>query len=185
MTMPRTILLTVALLTIATAVGCSGYRQSGSDGQYLEDDAAATLARMKAADPTLQRFLDSAAGYAVFPEVAKGAVGIGAAHGRGAVYEGGGVVGYAGLTQATIGLQLGGQVYSEVIFFETAADLGTFKRGEAEFAAQASAVAAAKGAAANADYANGVAVFTIGQKGLMFEASVGGQKFSYRPKADG
>ena len=96
--------------------------------------------------------------------------------------EGGEVVGYCDLAQATIGFQLGGQVYSEIIFFEDSVSLDAFKAGTFEFAAQASAVAASADASVNADYEHGVAVFTLSGKGLMYEASIGGQKFDYTPK---
>jgi lipid-binding SYLF domain-containing protein len=133
-------------------------------------------------DPGLQKFFDEAAGYAIFPTVGKGAVGVGGAYGRGELYEGGQLVGYCTLTQASIGLQLGGQAYTEMIFFEAQAALDRFKTGNFAFAAQASAVALKSGASANAKYTDGVAVFTMGEAGLMYEASIGGQKFSYEPK---
>ena len=91
-------------------------------------------------------------------------------------------MGYCTLTQASIGLALGGQAYTELIFFETQAALEKFKTGNFAFAAQASAVALKSGASANAKYTDGVAVFTMGEAGLMYEASIGGQKFNYRPK---
>jgi lipid-binding SYLF domain-containing protein len=155
----------------------------------MQMTAEATVDMFKRTDPSLQKFFDSAAGYAVFPEVAKGAAGIGAAHGKGVLYENvksgdtmtAKAVGTATLNQGTVGLQLGGQTYSELIFFQDAKALNTFKASETEFSAQASAVAASKSAASNADYSNGVAIFTSGQQGLMFEASVGGQKFNYQP----
>jgi len=136
---------------------------------------------LKRADPGLSRFFDDAAGYAVFATVGKGAVGIGGAHGTGVLFEKGTSVGEATLTQVTVGLQLGGQAYSEVIFFETEKSLADFKKGGFAMAAQVSAVAASAGASANAKYVQGVSVFTLSKGGLMAEASVGGQKFSYRP----
>ena len=89
------------------------------------------------------------------------------------------VVGKTTLTQVTVGLQLGGQVYSEFIFFKDDVALGNFKRGNFELGAQASAVAATAGASADADCDKGVAIFTNTSGGLMYEASVGGQKFKY------
>jgi lipid-binding SYLF domain-containing protein len=97
------------------------------------------------------------------------------------LFEKGKAVGKTSLAQVTIGLQLGGQSYSEVVFLETEAALNDFKKGNFALAAQVSAVAAASGAAANAKYASGVAVFTATKAGLMYEASVGGQKFGYEP----
>jgi lipid-binding SYLF domain-containing protein len=114
--------------------------------------------------------------------VGKGAVGVGGAYGKGVLYQGGRAIGYCDLSQASIGFQLGGQAYSEIIFFEDELSLQNFKSGTLEFAAQASAVAAASDASANADYDHGVAVFTLAGKGLMYEASIGGQKFTYQAK---
>jgi lipid-binding SYLF domain-containing protein len=147
----------------------------------LDAKAQAAIARAKEADPGLSTFFNTAAGYAVFPTVGKGAVGIGGAFGRGELLQNGRVVGYCTLTQASIGLALGGQAYTELIFFENEAALNDFKSGEYTFAAQVSAVALQSGASANAKYTNGVAVFTLGEAGLMYEASVGGQKFNYDP----
>jgi hypothetical protein len=144
-------------------------------------EAQDTVAVFKKADPDLSRFFKSSVGYAVFPTVEKGAVGIGGATGSGVVFEKGKAIGKTSLTQVTVGAQLGGQTYSEIIFFETAPAFTDFKKGTLALAAQASAVAATKGASTNAKYQNGVAVFTTGKGGLMFEASVGGQKFGFEP----
>lgn len=181
---PIGITLRVAALALTAATAaCHRYDTSDLDQRAeLERRAAQSVELFRAIDPTLARFFEESAGYVIFPVVTKGAVGVGAAHGQGVVYEGRTIIGYAEMTQATIGAQLGGQQYSELIFFETPSDLQRFKAGELEFAAQASAVAAAEAAAANASYQTGVAVFTVGQSGLMFEASVGGQKFSFKPK---
>lgn len=152
--------------------------------QKQEELAAAVQAavdQFQRADPDLQRLFEQSAGYVVFPRIAKGAAGVGGAHGAGQVFEKGGVIGEARMTQVTIGFQLGGQVYSEVIFFETPARLKDFKDERVEFSAQVSAVAAAEGASRNAKYDHGVLIFTLAGKGLMYEASVGGQKFNYRP----
>jgi len=144
-------------------------------------DADKTVKLFKKTDPGLDRFFKSSVGYAVFPNVGKGALGIGGGHGAGILYEHGKPVGKATLTQVTIGLQMGGQAYAEIIFFETEKVLSNFKEGNFEFSGQVSAVAATAGASANAKYREGVAVFTATRGGLMFEASVGGQKFSYEP----
>jgi lipid-binding SYLF domain-containing protein len=144
-------------------------------------EARATIQVFKKADPGIAKFLGEAAGYAVFATVGKGAIGIGGAGGSGVLFEKGKPVGKASLAQVTIGFQLGGQAYSEIIFFESAAALDAFKKGNFALAAQVSAVAAASGASANAKYSQGVAVFTVTKGGLMYEASVGGQKFGYEP----
>jgi hypothetical protein len=144
-------------------------------------EARRAKGKLELADPGLTRLFDTAPGYAVFATVGKGAVGIGGAHGNGVLFEKGSAMGKTTLTQVTVGLQLGGQAYSEVIFFETDKALADFKKGEFTMAAQVSAVAATAGASANAKYVDGVSVFTLAKGGVMAEASVGGQKFSYLP----
>ena len=144
-------------------------------------DARTAIGALERADPGLTRLFDGASGYAVFASVGKGAVGVGGAHGTGMLFEKGKAVGKTTLTQLTVGLQLGGQAYTEVIFFETDKALLDFKKGEFTLAAQASAVAAAAGKSANARYVDGVSIFTLAKGGVMAEASVGGQKFSYLP----
>jgi lipid-binding SYLF domain-containing protein len=114
--------------------------------------------------------------------VGKGGIGIGGAHGKGLVLVDDQVDGYTSLSQVTIGFQLGGQRYAQFIFFKDAYALGEFKRGNFELSAQASAVAVKAGASADAAYSGGVAIFTSGSGGLMFEASVGGQRFSYEAR---
>ena len=168
------ILLVVGLLNLAVAAQTIDVTKDVKEAQE-------TIAVFKKADPKLSRFFDNAVGYAVFPTVVKGAAGVGGARGSGIVFEKGTAVGKASLTQGTIGAQLGGQTYSEVIFFETVPAFTDFKKGELALAAQVSAVAASADASKNAKYQDGVAVFTIGKGGLMAEASVGGQKFSFEP----
>lgn len=147
-----------------------------------ERRAMDAIAAFKQADPGIETFFQEAYGYAVFPEITKGGIGIGGAQGDGTVFEGGASVGSSTMSQVTIGLQLGGQTYREIIFFKDKAALDNFKRGNFELAAEASAVAAAKGASKSANYERGVAIFTLAQSGLMFEASIGGQEFTYEPK---
>lgn len=144
-------------------------------------EARETIEVFQKADPSISKFFSGSAGYAVFPTVGKGAIGVGGAGGSGVLFEKGNPIGKTSLAQVTVGLQLGGQSYSEIVFFQTAAALTDFKKGTFALAAQVSAVAAAAGASANAKYQHGVAVFTIAKGGLMYEASVGGQKFKYEP----
>jgi len=181
----RNAVLVCALVAscVFLVTGCSTTPTTAEGQAQLTAKTQEAIAAAQKADPGLQKFFDSAAGYAVFPSVGKGGVGVGGAYGRGEVYEGGKMVGFATLSQASIGLQLGGQTYTELIFFENKAALERFKSGSFAFAAQASAVALKSGASANAKYTGGVAVFTVGQTGLMYEASIGGQKFSFQPVA--
>jgi lipid-binding SYLF domain-containing protein len=162
--------------------GCATAPKTAEGKAELNTKVQNSMDKAVKSDPGLKKFFDEAAGYAVFPTVGKGAIGVGGAYGRGELYEGGQLEGYCTLTQASIGLALGGQAYTELIFFETKAALDHFKTGNFAFAAQASAVALKSGASANAKYTDGVAVFTMAETGLMYEASIGGQKFSYKPK---
>jgi lipid-binding SYLF domain-containing protein len=134
-------------------------------------------------DSTLNTFLTNSAGYAIFPSVGKGGFIVGGARGKGIVYEKTNIIGTATMTQASIGAQVGGQTFAEIIFFETPAALTDFKDGKFEMSAEASAVAAAEGASAAAKYKDGVAVFTLPKKGLMVQASIGGQKFKFEQEA--
>jgi lipid-binding SYLF domain-containing protein len=161
---------------------CSTAPKTAEGKASITIDADSALARAQATDPSLKKVLDDAYGYAVFPTVGKGAIGLGGAYGKGVAYERGSVIGYCDLSQATIGFQLGGQSYTEIITFQTKEALENFKTGHFAFDAQASAVALKSGAGANAKYTGGVAVFTMNEAGLMYEASIGGQKFGYQNK---
>ncbi len=145
-------------------------------------EARETIATFKQKAPGIEKFFKNAAGWAVFPSIAKGGFIVGGARGDGVVYKNDEVIGYTVLSQGTIGLQIGGQAYSELIFFEDEAALNHFKSGNAEFSAQGSAVAVTAGASADAKYAEGVAVFTMTSGGAMLEASLGGQGFSFEEK---
>jgi len=161
--------------------GCATEPQSASDRTQLHNDSLAALNNVKQKDPSLSDFLSSAYGYALFPDIGKGAAGVGGAYGRGEVYEQNQRVGYTDMTQGTVGVALGGQEYSELLVFQNKWALDQFKAGNFEFAAQVSAVAINSGAAASAKFQNGVAVFIDVKGGLMGEASIGGQKFTYQP----
>jgi len=150
------------------------------DQGVKNNEVAETIANFKNEDPNLKAYFNKAYGYAVFPTIGKGAIFIGGAHGSGEVFEKGRLIGTSSLTQLTIGFQLGGQAYSEVIFFKDKKRLKDFTTGNFEFSAQASAVAVTAGASADAAYENGVAVFTMAKGGLMYEASIGGQKFGFK-----
>ncbi len=145
----------------------------------MQLSVAKAILDVKNSDPSIEKFFKESAGYAVFPNVGKGGIGIGGAHGKGLVIVNDKAVGRTSLSQVTIGLQLGGQVYAEFIFFKDEVALGHFQRGNFELNAQASAVAVTAGASADANYDKGVAIFTNVGGGLMYEASVGGQKFKY------
>jgi lipid-binding SYLF domain-containing protein len=169
--------LLVSNLTLALAIG----GLAGPAPAAAQNDVPHAIAEFKRADSGMAKFFADSYGYAIFPTVGKGAIGIGGARGKGWVYEQGSLKGRSTLTQVTIGLQLGGQAYREVIFFKDQTALNDFCRGNFELSAQASAVAVTAGASANVKYNGGVAIFTMAKGGLMYEASVGGQKFSFKP----
>jgi lipid-binding SYLF domain-containing protein len=171
------LLVSLALATVGVPAPATG----SDDDTAAIKKAGAAVDMFKKTDPSLDKFFKNAKGWAVFPSVGKGAIGIGGAGGSGILFEKGKAVGKTSLTQVTVGLALGGQSFSEIIFFENDLALSRFKGGDFALAAQVSAVAAASGAAAAAKYTQGVAVFTAGESGLMFEASVGGQGFGFTP----
>ncbi len=168
------------IVILAIAYGCTSTRpESQGDRETLDRETSSAITQFRNKDLGMSGWFAEAYGYAVFPSVGKGGIGVGGAYGRGQVYRQGRQLGYATLKQVTVGFQLGGQAYSEIIFFKDMAALDEFIRGNYEFDAQASAVALTAGASVDAAYNGGVAIFTMTKGGLMYEASVGGQKFSY------
>ena len=182
------------LLVITTFVlGFSGLAHADSYSNAIE---------VFKKSPAVQPFFENAYGYAIFPTVGKGGIGIGGAYGKGQVYQGGKVTGTARLYKATIGFQLGGQAFSEIIFFQDKRAYDEFTSGNFEFDAAASAVAItaaaqakvgtegvtagasagpATGIQADTNYRKGMAVFVHTKVGLMYEAAIGGQKFGFKP----
>src|SRR5580692_4643788 len=161
-------------------------------GPAMADEYLDTAASYKTAGQS-SSFFPKSYGYAVFPSVGKGGLIVGAAHGSGRVYAHGKYVGDVSMTQVSVGFQAGGQAYSEIIFFEDKRAFDEFTSGSFEFSADAGAVvitAAASGTAGSANsgekaatagnYYKGMAVFTIAKGGLMYQAAIGGQKFSYK-----
>jgi lipid-binding SYLF domain-containing protein len=171
-------LTTISLFLTGLLISVSGFSQNEKERSLIEDSKNAQAAFVES-DNLMQSLFDNAYAYVIFPNIGKGAIGIGGAAGNGIVFQNGVPIGSAKMKQVSIGFQFGGQTYREVIFFENEAALERFKQDNFEFAAQASAVAATKGASANVKYRDGVMVFTQEKKGLMYEASIGGQKFDY------
>jgi len=171
--------MTVLALGAACLQGCAAGEQTASRKAEALQNSTVALAAFKERDPSLTERINSSYGYAIFPSVGKGGIGVGGAYGSGVVFEQGEAIGNTTLSQATIGLQLGGQEYRELILLENRAALNDFTSGNFEFAAQVSAVAADAGASADADFNDGMMIFTMQVGGLMYEASVGGQKFSF------
>jgi hypothetical protein len=155
----------------------------GKEEQALEElhqESKATIDRFEARDPGLKQLLNSAHGYVVFPSVGKASAVLGGAFGKGEVFERGEMIGYAAVAQLTVGVQLGGDTFGEVIAFQDKAALDRFKAGKWAFAASASAVLVKAGAAASARYERGVAVFVLPEGGMMLELAIGAQRFFYR-----
>jgi lipid-binding SYLF domain-containing protein len=170
-------------LFAAASVGCgSTAPDSKSDAEKLDDECIAAKKSLMSHDSSIGKWFDTAYGYVLFPSVGKGAIGIGGAHGKGQVYEAKKLVGYSSMTQATIGLALGGQAFTEVIFFKDQDAFRAFKEGTYELTAQASAVAVKDGAGATSAYSGGVKTFVLVKGGAMADAAVGGQKFKYAAK---
>jgi lipid-binding SYLF domain-containing protein len=175
----KTIMLAFSLLIVLVANA-----QNDQDKKIMADaeNAKETLmAKDLGLGLGLEKFFKNASGYAIFPNVGKGALVVGGASGNGVDYENGKMIGMASLKKVSIGLQAGGQSLIEVIFFETDEALDKFKEANYEFSAEVSAVIANEGKSENANYDDGVVIFTFTKGGLMADASVGGQKFEYHP----
>lgn len=162
-------------------VACATAPRTAEDRSDLRQEAVEALDDLQRNSPAVYQVLRDAHGFAVFPTVGKGAAIVGGGYGRGVVYEFGNVVGYADVTEGSAGLQLGGQKFTQFVVFEHAHAMNRFKSDELAFDTRASAVAIEAGAGASAVFRDGVAVFTVDEKGLMFEAAVGGQRFRFIP----
>jgi lipid-binding SYLF domain-containing protein len=181
MKISRKVNIQTSLLVVLFVFATSAMAQVGAWDPKAEEKAEKTIATFKEKNDKMNSYFEDSYGYVVFPSVGKGGIVLGGAHGRGIVYEKGELIGAAKMTQITLGFQWGGQAYSEVLFFKDKDALDSFKKSEVEFSGQASAVAVTLGASADIAYENGVAVYTLAKGGLMYEASLGGQKFNYLP----
>lgn len=169
------------LLMLFIAITSCGPGKPGNADNLMQD-ATKAKAAMSQADSNVRELFNSSAGYAIFPNVGKGAYIIGGASGNGIVYEKGIMTGYANLKQVDVGLQVGGEAYREVLFFENQDELNDFKNGEYELSANATAVAIEKGKAKTIKFEDGVAVATMPKAGAMVGVSVAGQRFGYTAK---
>jgi lipid-binding SYLF domain-containing protein len=176
--MPRLHNAFLGVLLVGFA-GCATAPKTGPDRARLETSATDTVSQMVAKDPGLQVTLDHAAGYAVFPTVGKGALIVGGASGRGVLFEHGRAVGYVRLDEASLGLQAGGETFSELIVLDTGSALQRMKNDNFHLGAKMSAVALTTGAAVGAEFRDGVAVFILPKGGAMVDASVGGQQIRF------
>jgi lipid-binding SYLF domain-containing protein len=164
--------------------GCTSPAPKGeADRATLASETMAAMDAFKNDDPSLQELIDKSVGHAVFPEVGKAGFIAGGSYGQGEVFEGAQKIGYADITQATVGLQAGAQTFGELILFMRPEDLSSFKENRFSLAGNISAVALREGAARSVDTTQGVVVFVRTKKGAMAEASVGGQRFRFRPLA--
>lgn len=169
------LMVMACVLNIMPAFG-----QSESKNNKIIADSKTAKTEFLAVDALMKGIFDTAYGYVIFPNVGKGGVGVGGAAGNGVVFEQNTIIGMAKMSQVSVGFQAGGQAYREIIFFESKKQLDRFKGSQLEFSAEVSAVAVTAGASAKAKYTNGVMVFTMQKGGLMYEASVGGQKFKFK-----
>lgn len=178
----KTRAIVVMVLIMGLMAGCSTGSVTKDEGDALLKRSQASRQEWNEADPQLEAFAKKGYGYAFFPEITKGGLLVGGAHGRGVVYEKGQHIGYAELTQMSAGFQAGLQYYSQLIVFENQPAMDKFKRNEIDFGANASAVYEDKGAAMSAQFVDGVAVFVRPTRGAMAEASLGGQQITYLSK---
>lgn len=147
------------------------------------DEVNTTIDQFRQTDPTLQRFFDQSYGYAVFPSVATGGLVFGGSHGHGVAFAQGQPVGTAEVTRVSVGAQVGGQTFSEIVFFKNRDDFQEFRNGDYQVSGSVSAVGLDRGAGANAAFQDGVAVFVNDRSGLMAAADIGAQELSFTPMA--
>ena len=169
------VLLYCALLVVTVA-----YPQQEKKLQKIIKDALTTKEALIAADPNMAQLLENSFGYAIFPNVGKGGLLLGVSAGYGVVWQNGEVIGSAKIREVSIGLQLGGQAFSQVIFYDSDEAFSRIKANKVEFRAQAAALADSKSASTNINMADGILVFVKSKKGLMGEAAIGGQKFKFK-----
>lgn len=174
--------MVVMVLVTGLMAGCSTGSVTKDEGDALLKRAQASRQEWNKVDPELEGFAKKGYGYAFFPQITKGGLVFGGARGQGVVFEKGQHIGYADLTQMSVGFQAGLQDYSQVIVFENQSAMDKFKRNEIDFAANASAVYADQGAAAGAQFVDGIVVFVRPTRGAMAEASLAGQQITYVPK---
>ena len=176
----RSMLLPLCAVGLAALAGCETTSpNSPATNMDLSNRSQVALHQMTAQDPHLQDLIGNSVGNVIFPEVGQGAVGVGGASGSGIVYRNGQVVGTATMNQLSIGPDIGGQTYSELIIFKDEKALNRLMNDSLEFGAEAHATAVKAGAAAGTEFSNGVAVFILPKGGLEVGASLTGQKFHF------
>ena len=171
----------ILLLVLGILLSGVAMSQSSVDDQEAIDKAGLAKEKILDKDPGFSVFFEEAYGYAILPSVGKGGLFFGGAGGKGVLYKQGEPVGMVKMGQVTVGAQIGGKSYIEVIFFKTEAEYTVFTTGRFEVSAQVSALAVTAGVSQNMAYSDGIAIITMAKGGFMAEASVGGQKFSFQP----
>lgn len=170
-----------AVAIVAGLAGCSTAPKTPEEKRSLQAEADATIVSMTNKDASLRNFINNAYGYAVFPNIGKGGVLVGGAYGRGIVYEQNRPIGYVELNQGSVGAQLGGQTYAQMIVFENENSLARLKAGNFDIGGEVSAVALKAGGAKEARFEGGIAVFQMPKGGLMAAAAINGQKLNFQP----
>ncbi len=182
--MTKTISRFALPLAAVLLAACASVPQGRGEQQALVSQANSTLQMMTAQDPSLRELLDRSAGYAVFPSVGEvGVVAVGGQQGVGVVYEQGRPIGFARIREATLGPQLGGQSFSQLIVFEDRAALDRLRAGNFDLTAGAQATALGWGAGARTRFEDGVAVIISSERGLIAGATIGGQNIDFEPMA--
>ena len=174
----KKIYLPVLMFLLLVITGCGPSKSTSED---LVSDSVDAKATITSKHPKTAELFSTSKGYAIFPNVGKGAYIIGGASGNGTVYENGRLVGYADLKQVDVGLQIGGKAFVEVLFFQTQSALDDFKDGSYQMSGNVSAVILEEGASKDVEFDNGIAVVTMPKAGAMAGISVGGQRFEFFP----
>ena len=173
---------TICAAALLLSAACASTPKTEGEGSNFEAEARTTLETMKQRDPGIERMLGQAHGYVLFPKVGKGGFIAGGAQGTGVVYERGRRIGYAELNQASIGAQIGGETFAELVLLQTPQALEKVKRDQFAFGAGVSAVVISKGGGGAARFKDGVAVYVMPLGGLMVDVSVNGQKIRFEPR---
>lgn len=180
MLLARTMLSLGLLAGVAVFTGCATAPATNADRQNLRQSADATLNEMFTRNPDLQALARQAPAYAVFPSVGKGGVLVGGAYGKGILYEGGVPTGYVSLEQASLGAQLGGETFSELLLLRNPVDIDEVKSGHYSVGANAGVVVLSGEAAAHAAADSQATVFVLPRGGLMVDISISGQQLKFQ-----
>jgi lipid-binding SYLF domain-containing protein len=172
-----------AAITIAAMLfGCAASPKTSQERMDLHDKVVAAISDFEASDSGMKDLLHNSAGYVMFPDIGKGGLVVGGAYGKAEVFgRHHQSIGWADMSQGSFGAQIGGETYAELIVFQTHEALYRFRENNFTFGGNVSAVAVKSGAAASAEFKDGVAVFVKTNGGLMAEASLSGQKFTFIP----